>query len=246
MPDEITLYHSLPSSCSRKVRLCLAEKGLDYESVEIDLHHYEHHSEAYKAINPNGVVPTLVFNGHVLLESTLINEFLDETYPENSLVPSSPLLKAQMRVWTKLVDEVCLPALLIQNWVRFMRPRAKKWNDDELNERLGAIPTRERRDIWERMARNPYTLKEIDAKLADLMGVMAKMDAALEGVDWLVDNQYTLADLNLTPYVARAIELDDQLQSRHPNVAEWWERVQARPSFQAAQLDPFPAREIML
>ena len=74
----LILYHAWSSSASRKVRLCLAEKGLDYESRVMDLLRFQHHSDWYKALNPGGIVPCLVVAGRALVESNLINEFLDE------------------------------------------------------------------------------------------------------------------------------------------------------------------------
>src|SRR3546814_10615896 len=65
-----------------------------------------------------------------------------------------------MRLWSKYVDDVCLPAVLVQNWSRVMRPVAENWTDAELEAHLKNIPTQERRDIWRRMARQPYTRSE--------------------------------------------------------------------------------------
>ena len=71
----LVLYHAWSSSASRKVRLCLAEKGLGYESRVIDLLRFQHHSDWYKALNPGGIVPCLFVDGRALVESNLINEF---------------------------------------------------------------------------------------------------------------------------------------------------------------------------
>ena len=73
----IELYHAHPSTCSQKVRLCLAEKGLDYTSRTVNLRANENLSPAYLALNPNGVVPTMVHDGHVIIDSSVICEYLD-------------------------------------------------------------------------------------------------------------------------------------------------------------------------
>jgi len=67
----ITLYHGWRSSPSRRVRLCLEEKGLAYESREIDMSKLEQHTPEYLAINPLGVVPTIVHERRALHESDL-------------------------------------------------------------------------------------------------------------------------------------------------------------------------------
>ena len=73
----LDLYHNGASTCSQKVRMVLAEKALDYTSHVIDLIKGEQHDPGYVKLNPNHVVPTLVHDGAVIIESTLINEYLD-------------------------------------------------------------------------------------------------------------------------------------------------------------------------
>ena len=85
-PD-LVLYHAWNSSASRKVRLCLAEKNLAWQGRVIDINKFQHHTAWYKRINPSGIVPALLVNGppeqggHALIESNLINEYLDEAFP---------------------------------------------------------------------------------------------------------------------------------------------------------------------
>ena len=78
----LVLYHSGLTTCSRQVRHCLREKGLAYESRYINLLRFEHLSPDYLKLNPNGVVPTLVHDGHVVINSACINEYLDEAFPQ--------------------------------------------------------------------------------------------------------------------------------------------------------------------
>jgi glutathione S-transferase len=77
----LTLYHGWRSSASRRVRLCLAEKGLAFESRIIDLASMEHHSPTFLKLNPNGVIPLLILDdGRSLYQSGTICEWLDESY----------------------------------------------------------------------------------------------------------------------------------------------------------------------
>ena len=77
----IELYHNAFSTCSQKVRLVLAEKGLDFVSHEIDLIGGGQHHPDYVKLNPKHVVPTLVHDGRVLVESSLIIKYLDDAFP---------------------------------------------------------------------------------------------------------------------------------------------------------------------
>ena len=100
----LELYHNAVSTCSQKVRLVLDAKGLDYTSHEIDLVGGGQHDPDYVKLNPNHVVPTLVDDGRVFIESTLINEYVDEAYPGQPLRPSDPAGRHAVRLWTKKID----------------------------------------------------------------------------------------------------------------------------------------------
>ena len=91
----LVLYHAWQSSASRKVRLCLAEKGLAYEGRVLDLLRFQHHSDWYKALNPGGIVPCLLVDGRPLVESNLINEFLDSTTLTSSTASSRNRIRPQ-------------------------------------------------------------------------------------------------------------------------------------------------------
>jgi glutathione S-transferase len=93
----IILHHGWRSSASRRVRLCLAEKGLAYQGHAVGMAAMEHHSPEYLRINPLGVIPTLVHDGRPLHESGTICEYLDEMFPAPPLRPDTPYERAEMR-----------------------------------------------------------------------------------------------------------------------------------------------------
>src|SRR3954453_22013780 len=93
------------SSCAQKVRLCLAEKSLAWESRHLDLRAGEHQQLWYVKLNPRAVVPTLIDGSIVIPESNVINEYLDDRFPENPLRPTDANGRARMRLWTKQLDE---------------------------------------------------------------------------------------------------------------------------------------------
>jgi glutathione S-transferase len=101
----LTLYDFGNSVCCQKVRITLCEKGLAWQAVKVDLFRSEQYDPEYLKLNPKGVVPTLVHDGKPVIESTLICEYLDETFPQPPLVPSDPWQRSRMRIWSKLVDE---------------------------------------------------------------------------------------------------------------------------------------------
>lgn len=93
------------SSSSYRCRIAFNLKGVDYDFVPVHLvkDGGQQKSEAYKALNPQGLVPTLEVDGGVLTQSPAILEWLDETYPEPKLLPSDPLERARVRAFTQVI-----------------------------------------------------------------------------------------------------------------------------------------------
>ena len=101
----LELFHNDMSTCSQKVRLALAEKELDWKGHYLNLRAGDQQKPDYIKLNPNAVVPTLLDDGKVLIESTVINEYLDDAYPEHPLRPEDAYEGVRMRLWTKQLDE---------------------------------------------------------------------------------------------------------------------------------------------
>jgi maleylacetoacetate isomerase/maleylpyruvate isomerase len=93
----LTLHTYFYSSAAYRVRIALNLKGLPYESVAYDLRKKEHRAEAYLRLNPQGLVPALIEDGHVLAQSLAIIEYLEEIHPEPPLLPASPRERARVR-----------------------------------------------------------------------------------------------------------------------------------------------------
>lgn len=237
----LTLHHAWRSSASRRVRLCLEEKNLPYESKVVNMDAMEHHAPEYLEINPNGVVPTLIHDGKPLHESGTICEYLDECFPEPPLRPQDPYERARMRNWIRHADER-IGNLIIFNWVHGLAKTAQKWSDEELAERLKRIPSKERQEAWIRAARKPYTEEERAAARAKLVQMVDRMEAELAKTGWLAGDRYSLADIALVPFVKRIeeeIAPEAVTKARHPRVTAWWTTIQARPAYGRAKIGPF-------
>lgn len=102
--SEIVLHNYFRSSTSHRVRIALAMKGVEYAYVAHHLRHGEHRQPSYLAVNPQGLVPAMVWGeGHILLQSLAIIEFLDETMPQPPLLPSDPLGRARVRMLAQMI-----------------------------------------------------------------------------------------------------------------------------------------------
>ena len=103
--NDLKLYHSVTSPNSRRVRIFLAEKGLTLPLVPVDLAKDEQHSDAYRAINPRRVVPTLVLkDGTAIGEVLAIWRYLEEVYPTPPLLGSTPKDKALVTMWERRAE----------------------------------------------------------------------------------------------------------------------------------------------
>ena len=233
----ITLYHGLASTCSKKARLALYEKGLEFESRLVNLQAFEQHDPEYLKLNPNGVVPTLVHDGRTLIESTIIIEYIDEVWPEPALSPPGPYERARMRIWTKWSDEHAYKAVYVPTWDRVSRPLARKLSDDELDRLLARVPTAERRGRWRATAREGFSEEEFAAAFAEMHLTLGKLEDALAGGGpWLIGEMYSLADIAMVPFIERIIDLkpDTVENGAYGAVTDWLARYRDRPAYDQA------------
>jgi glutathione S-transferase len=100
----IKLYTFPPSTNSRKVRIALLEKGLEFERINVDLSKREQKDPDYLKIHPFGQIPALDDEGFIIYDSTIINEYLEDEYPYPSLMPSDSEGRARARLMEDLRD----------------------------------------------------------------------------------------------------------------------------------------------
>lgn len=94
----IKLYTFPPSTNSRKVRIALLEKGLEFERINVDLTKREQKTADYLKIHPFGQIPTLDDEGFIVYDSTIINEYLEDEYPYPALMPQDSEGRARARL----------------------------------------------------------------------------------------------------------------------------------------------------
>jgi glutathione S-transferase len=231
----LALYHNDMSSCAQKVRLVLAEKGLEWESRHLDLRAGEHQQDWYVKLNPRAVVPTLIDDTNVVPESNIINEYLDERFPDPPLKPADLMGRVKMRLWTKQLDEGVHDAgiAVLSFALAFRHQYISKGEAGQ--KMLESIPDpikrERRRDVIEKGLDSPF----FKAAIARLLTLYRDMDTVLAQNLWLAGDSYSIADAAFTPYVVRLEHLNVLgMLEPTPNVAGWYSRVKARPSFAEA------------
>ncbi len=233
----IELYHFGFSTCSQKVRLVLAEKGVDFESREVDLMAGEQHDPAYVKLNASHVVPTLVHDGRVFVESSLIIRYLDEAFPEPRMRPADPAGRYAVDLWLKRIDEELHPAAPTLTFALGPR-RALLQQPAEVREaNIARIPDPARRATRRSVIEDGVQAPEFAGALRAFLDVLDRMEVELEEASWLPGPGFGLADASLLPYVLRLehLGLDPLLApSARPRVADWLARVKALPCYARA------------
>lgn len=237
----IELYHHGSSVCAAKVRFFLEEKGLPWEGRYIDILKGEQFTPEYKALNPKAVVPTLVHDGAVVRESTVICEYLDDVFPENRLRPEEPLARAEIRYWTKAVDEELHPACGALTFMASHRHTIAALGPEGVRRFLDSTPPLSVSADWHERkktyVRDGFAAPDARSKVEIYDRYLEKMEQALDPGPWLAGERFSLADVAVIPYVMRLDMLSMQgmwADGRRPRIARWLEAVKARPSFEPA------------
>jgi glutathione S-transferase len=237
----LELYHSVNSVCAQKVRVALAEKGLEYESHLMTLRG-DQFDPGYMKLNPNGVVPTLVHDGRPVIESSVILYYLDEVFPSPPLMPRDPLQRAQVRMVNKLIDEYVHNSCTILTFATAFRPWFAGLSGEEIEQRLAKSPLKKRTEYKRDVALHGLDSKFAREALEHHGKLLGLIDRA--GGGWLAGPDFSLADIAAVPYVLRLELLRmARLWDARPGVAAWYKRVLARPSVKSEILERMTAED---
>ncbi len=232
----VDLYHFWSSVCSVRCRMALEEKGVAWNSRYIDLFKFDQMEPEYLAINPAGVVPTLVHDGVPIRESTIINEYIDAAFDGPPLVPADPVKAARMREFIRACEED-FPAIVKLTYVKYILPKLRnRWGDAELHKQAARRPTRFYKDIHGRGIRGEIGADELADAGAVIEGMLDRLDDTLEGRAWIAGD-FSLADIAIAPYMYRLYALGNERfwsADKRRNVHDWYERLSARPAFVTA------------
>lgn len=239
MTLEVYYLEETDSICSNRVIVTLTEKGIDdWIRHKMVLMNRDQFTPEYLALNPHAQVPTLVHNGSVIRESSIICSYLDDIEPNPPLKPADPVERAHMQEWLKLFDERGYEATAVINFLTKFRLAE---SIEKLEERWKFVTNIDRlyrqQSVIREATESPYVMRAIGA-WETIFKLMEK--ALADGQPWIMGEQFTLAETVSAPLVKvlEMLRFLDFWLAPYPNTRAWWDRVAARPSMQ--QLDAFP------
>ena len=240
----LELYHDWDAFCCIKVRFCLAEKRITWHGCHVDLQKMEQLKPEYLAINPKGVVPTIVHQGRVITKSSVINEYINEAFPGPRLVPADPYECAIMRIWIKFEEDVLHPSVKGPTYELMLTRALAEMPKNLVEERIQYATSAEQSARLRRAAAtgSAPNLAEVEMAVATMRHALAKMEARLERVPWLGGQEFSLADISAAPWVDRLEELKfAQLWSGKPAINDWIRRIKDRRGFRGSTAPARPA-----
>jgi glutathione S-transferase len=228
-----TLYNAPQSTCSQRVRFVLNAKKLPFEEKKLDLLAGDQLKPDYLALNPNGVVPTLDHDGNIVIDSSVIIEYLHEIAPEpDSFTPSTAVTRAKMRALMRFIDEMPAAAVRVPTFNLAFLPRFAAMSETEFLAFAESKPLR--KEFMLAMGRTGFPEKEMRASLDRMRRTYERMDRSIEdsGGPWLLGKCITLADVAVMPAIVRMADLGlDDMWQDIPRVARWYDEIRAHPAF---------------
>jgi glutathione S-transferase len=232
------LYHSEMSVCAAKVRMLFAEKQVGWEGHLLDLRAGEAQAPDYVKLNPNQVVPTLVCGGDVVIESNVILEYIEDRWRHAPARPAVPFAAARMRLWMRQLDDSVHAATAVVSVCVALRHQFLQRGPDAIRQWLDNMVDPARRARSKAAIEQGMDAPQFADAVRRFVRLLDDFERALADSDWLVGNEFSLADIAYAPYVLRLGHLGfgDLIEAR-PHVAAWRDRLFLRPSFKAGVTD---------
>jgi glutathione S-transferase len=205
------LYHFPLSPFSRKVRLVLAEKGVEVELIE---ERYWEERPEFIRMNPSGKVPVLKTDKITLAESGAICEYLDEVHPEPALIPTNPERRAETR-------------------------RLASWFDDKFyrDVTLNLLGERLQKKI---MGGGYPESKNVKAGSKNIRYHLNYMTYLLDRRNWLAGDRMSLADFSAAAQISCLDYISDVDWNNYELVKDWYAKIKSRPAFRSLLADQLP------
>ncbi|MEM1261389.1 MAG: glutathione S-transferase family protein [Pseudomonadota bacterium] len=224
------LYHSGVSNCSMRVRMTLEEKGQPWTSHHLNILKKEHITPEYFGINPNGLVPTLVHDGTVIIESDDIIDYLDDAFPEPPLKPTAGPPRDDMYHWLRRATAIHVQA--VKTYIYFKRVGTKMSHSEEEDSKYRSLQKNETLlEFHRKSGSEGFSEDDVAAAKATLDQCFGEMDTILAEHDWLAGDAFSLADIAWVPLQVTLEKLAGYDFNKLSHVGAWTERLKQRSSY---------------
>ena len=229
---KLTLYHWEPVTDCAKVMICLREMRLDFASEYVDILEFSQYAPEFLAMNPAGQVPVLLCGKDALCESTLINEYLCEAYPDRNLAPMDPKGWYETQAWGKYLDFNLATSVATLGWQATMAPLMQKRDQASLRKSVEKIPVKERQAAWAAAIAGAPAPEHLADSRRKIELAAKRFEATLAASPWLHRGQYSIIDIGgyaLASTLPRLVP-DIVNPKTTPRMLEWLERTGSRPA----------------
>ena len=223
------------SACSMKTRIYLNLKNIPFKSHQINLSAGENFSQWFQGINPRSLVPVLIHDGDVHIESNDILQYLEGCFENNPLIPADK----KMRVSELLSFEDNLHIDIRNITFRFMVPKllnkgkkAKPKSNDKATLNGEVDPLDDvNRNFWKEYEEFGIKDEDVTESLSKMNSALKNIDSILNGNEYILGSNLSVIDIAWFIYVTRIQHANYPLQERHPNVYEWYKRLYKNKKF---------------
>ncbi|MGI9312958.1 MAG: glutathione S-transferase family protein [Alphaproteobacteria bacterium] len=227
------LYNALQSTCSQRVRYTLHYKNLSFSMEILDLFSGDQLKPEYLKINPNGVVPAIDHDGKIIIDSSVIIEYLEDIDPDlNSLRPKDPELCANMRAMIRYFDEVAGPSVRIPSYNMAFLPHFQSMTEQEFIAVAESKPLR--KEFLLKMGRTGFSEKDMNESTSKIKSTADRMDNWIEKSSgpYLLGKNISYADICIMPVLVRMQDLGmPDLWEGNKRVSEWFELIQSSETY---------------
>ncbi|MGE0668486.1 MAG: glutathione S-transferase family protein [Sphingomonadales bacterium] len=204
--EALTLLDNQAGSNTKRVRMYLAEKGLEIPRRNVEFSRMEHRTPEFRKINPMAALPVLrLEDGTHLSESYAICRYLEELYPEPPLFGTTPKERAIVEMWNRRIELDV--ASYVTSFVKHQQPF--------FAEVLTQVP------------------EYVEACRKDALKKFDWLDGEMAGRDYIAGDRFTVVDITAYARIGTGRHVGLFFTEDHPNLLRWWDRIDQRPSAQA-------------
>jgi len=225
----VNLFHYSQSNCAMRIRIALEEKGIPWTSQYINLDTQDNLTDEYFEIHPHGLVPAIVHEGVIVYESSDILRYLEEKFPEPSLIPAKDSEREEMEEWLEMTRD--LHVKVIKVWV-YGKERYRSKTKESMGAYIEKQPNQELIDFHKMTLEDGHIpqdkIDEADRRLHELF---ARIETNLGKHKWIVSDTMTLADIAWIPNYT-LLNYNNFPFDQYPRALDWIERFTSRPSYE--------------